>query len=104
MPYTPKEEMTKTNNKLLFKLNNLVYKSKEITTQPTKLKNKVKNGPKINKKLFVFEGIISSLITNFKPSAKGCKKPQIPTIFGPFLLCIEAITFLSAKVKKSNNN
>jgi hypothetical protein len=38
---------------------------------------------------------------NFKPSAKGCKKPQIPTIFGPFLRCIEAIAFLSANVKKA---
>jgi len=46
-------------------------------------------------------GIIISLTTNFKASANGCKKPQIPTTFGPFRLWIEAITFLSIRVKKA---
>ena len=66
-----------------------------------KLKKRVKNGPKTNKNLFDFVGIIISLITNFKPSAKGCKTPQIPVTVGPFLRCIEAIALRSAKVKKA---
>jgi hypothetical protein len=70
----------------VFRLNTLVYKSKGIIDQPRKLKNKVMTGPKIKRKLFVLVGIIISFTTNFKPSAIGCKKPQIPTIFGPFLL------------------
>jgi hypothetical protein len=58
-------------------------------------------GESTNKKLLDFMGIISSFMTNFKPSANGCKTPQKPTTFGPFRLCIDAITFRSAKVKKA---
>jgi len=61
----------------------------------------VRIGENTNKKLLDFIGIISSFITNFKPSAKGCKKPQKPTTLGPFLLCIDAIIFRSANVKKA---
>jgi hypothetical protein len=46
-------------------------------------------------------GKIISLITNFKPSANGCKKPQTPTIFGPFRRWMEAIALRSAKVKNA---
>ena len=70
-----------------------------MAIQPRKLKNSTKLGAKINKNLFALFGIIISLITNLSPSANGCKKPQIPTTFGPFLRCIDAITRLSAKVK-----
>jgi hypothetical protein len=77
--------MTKIYNKLLFRLNIFVYKSKEIAIHPIKLKNKVKAGAQINKKLLALFGIIISLITNFKPSAKGCKIPQIPTTAHPVL-------------------
>jgi len=59
------------------------------------------SGPKTNKNLFALVGIIISLTTNFKPSAKGCKKPKIPTMLGPLRLWIEAIALRSAKVKKA---
>lgn len=72
-----------------------------MANHPIKLKNNVKNGPNKNKNLFAFVGIIISLITNFKPSAKGCKKPYIPTTLGPFRRCIEAIALRSAKVKNA---
>jgi hypothetical protein len=78
-----------------------VYESNGTANQLIKLKNSVKNGPKTNKNLFALVGTIISLTTNFKPSANGCKKPQIPTTLGPFLRWIEAIAFLSAKVKKA---
>ena len=58
----------------------------EIATQLIKLKNNVIPGAITNKNLFALFGIITSLITNLKPSAKGCKKPHKPTTFGPFRL------------------
>jgi hypothetical protein len=56
---------------LLFKLKILVYKSKDITIQPKKLKNKVIIGLNINKKLLALIGIITSFKINFTASAKG---------------------------------
>jgi len=40
-----------------------------------------------NKKIkeFAFVGSNNCFNNNFKPSAKGCNKPQIPTTSGPFL-------------------
>ena len=40
-----------------------------------------------------------SFTNNFSPSANGCSKPKKPITFGPFLLCIIPIIFLSAIVK-----
>jgi hypothetical protein len=42
--------------------------------------------------------MLISLKRDLKASAKGCKKPQKPTVLGPLLLCIAAKTFLSSKV------
>jgi hypothetical protein len=70
-----------------------------ITAQPLKLKIKVKIGAKINKPLLERVGIIISFITSFKPSAKGCSKPQNPTTSGPRRRCTDAINFRSANVK-----
>ena len=44
-------------------------------------------------------GNIVSFTNNFNPSASGCNKPKKPITFGPFLLCIIPIIFLSAIVK-----
>jgi hypothetical protein len=85
IPYTPKEETTKTYNKLQFKSKTRVHESNGIETQPIKLKNKVKNGLNTNKILLALVGIISSFTTNFKPSANGCNTPKIPTTLGPRL-------------------
>lgn len=46
-------------------------------------------------------GKIASFNNNFKASANGCKTPSGPTSFGPFLFWVDAITFLSTKVKKA---
>jgi hypothetical protein len=104
IPYTPKEEVIIIKNTLRFRFNIPENESNGITDQPIKLRKRVKAGPKINKKLLVFVGMIISLTTNFKPSEIGCNKPQGPTKFGPFLLWIDAIAFLSAKVKKATTN
>lgn len=72
-----------------------------MTIHPIKLNKSVRIGENTNKKLLDFMGIISSFMTNFRPSANGCKIPQNPTTFGPFLLCIDAIIFRSANVKKA---
>jgi hypothetical protein len=55
----------------LFKLKIFVYKSKETTIQPKKLKNKVIIGLNINKKLLALTGIIISFKISFTASAKG---------------------------------
>jgi hypothetical protein len=81
-----------------------VYRSKFITHQFKKLKNKVKKGENKNKNLFALFGTIISLKINFKPSAKGCKIPKYPTTEGPLRLCTEAINFRSTKVKKATLN
>ena len=52
-------------------------------------------------KMIILEllGKIVSFANSFKPSANGCNKPKNPITFGPFLLCIIPIIFLSAMVK-----
>jgi hypothetical protein len=57
---------------------------KGITAQPIKLKYSVKNGESKNNSLLARFGKIISLRTSFKASAKGCRIPQKPVIFGPF--------------------
>jgi hypothetical protein len=64
-------------------------------------KNKKTVCVSVNRKILTLLGTINSLVTSFSPSAIGCNKPQIPTTFGPFLRCTEAIIFLSVKVKKA---
>ena len=44
-------------------------------------------------------GKMVSLANNFNPSANGCNKPKKPITFGPFLLCMIPMIFLSAIVK-----
>lgn len=34
------------------------------------------------------EGRMGSLMNSFTPSAKGCRRPYGPTIFGPFRPCM----------------
>ena len=53
------------------------------------------------KKTIILEllGRMVSFTNSFSPSAKGCSKPKKPITFGPFLLCIIPIIFLSAIVK-----
>jgi hypothetical protein len=56
-------------------------------------------GAAINKVKLALLGQTVSLSNNFNPSAKGCNNPKIPTTLGPRRLCMEAITFLSYRVK-----
>jgi hypothetical protein len=74
-------------------------KQKGITAQPNKLKKRVIIGEITKANVFAFVGITVSFTNNFKPSAKGCNKPQNPTKLGPCLCCIKPITFRSANVK-----
>lgn len=68
------------------------------THHETKANKKVIMGANIKITKFALDGNIVSLTKSFKPSARGCNKPNNPTTFGPFLRCIAAITFRSAKV------
>lgn len=56
---------------------------KGTTAQPNTLKTNVKYGLNTKSRALARFGIIISLIINFKPSAKGCSKPQGPTTLGP---------------------
>src|SRR5699024_12359209 len=49
--------------------------------------------------LFAAEGIIHSLKSIFNKSAKGCKRPLGPTLFGPKRICIYPRTLRSANVR-----
>lgn len=51
---------------------------KGITDQPTRLKIKAKEGANKNIPVFAFVGKVVSLTNNFKPSARGCKRPMKP--------------------------
>lgn len=87
----------------IFKLITKDFVLKGITAHPIKLKYNVKNGAKINKNLLERLGMIISFTISFKASAKGCKTPQNPVIFGPLRLWIEPITRRSANVKKATD-
>ena len=60
--------------------------------------NKAIHGPIINNHLFDKAGINSSFMIIFTPSAKGCKSPKGPALFGPILSCMIAETLRSANV------
>jgi hypothetical protein len=72
-----------------------------MTAHEIKLKVKVKTGASKKRIKFALLGRTGSFKSNFNPSANGCKIPKNPTTFGPFRLCIDAITLRSAKVKKA---
>jgi hypothetical protein len=74
---------------------------KGITAQPIKAKKNVSTGANTKRKVLALLGTINSFVTSFKPSAIGCKSPQIPTTLGPFRRCIDAIILRSASVKKA---
>jgi hypothetical protein len=77
------------------------FSQKGITAQEKRANKKVITGEKKNIKVLEEKGIIDSLDNNLTPSAIGCNNPQKPTTLGPLLLCIEAKSFLSNKVKKA---
>lgn len=79
-----------------------------IVLQFNKLKSKTNMGENKNNILLAEAGTIVSFTISFKPSAKGCNKPNTPTTLGPFLRWMPAITLRSNNVKyatpKSSGN
>ena len=86
-------------NNPIFKSESTAVSPKGTTAQPNKLSKNVIIGARIKINVFALLGKIDSLTNNFKPSAKGCSKPQIPTTAGPRRRWIDASTLRSAKVK-----
>lgn len=76
-----------------------VPSSKGITAQLIIANASETIGAIINNPKFDCVGNIVSLLNNLTPSAIGCNIPHTPTLVGPFLICIDANTFLSANVK-----
>ena len=66
-----------------------------------KLMEEVEKGDQASSRIRALEllGKTVSLTSNLKPSDNGCNNPNVPTTFGPRLLCIAPKIFLSAKVK-----
>jgi hypothetical protein len=62
-----------------------------------KLKKKNKTGLNFMKNSFI-NLKVDSLVTSFKPSLKGCKRPKGPTIVGPLRTWIYLKNFRSNKV------
>lgn len=83
----------------MFKSDKTICLDKGKTAQPIKLKIKVNIGAIKNITIFELLGKIVSLTNSFRPSANGCSRPKKPITFGPFLLCMIPIIFLSAIVK-----
>lgn len=104
MPCTLREEIASKNNIEKLDSNTLWPGYKGIIIKIYIVKKKVITGERKKIKIFELEGIIISLINNFNPSAKGCKKPSIPVILGPFLLWTLLITFLSISVNNAIHN
>lgn len=99
MPYTLNEDVANKYKTPTFKSDNTICSDKGRTAQPIKLKIKVNIGAIKNIIILELLGKIVSFTNNFNPSANGCNKPKKPITFGPFLLCIIPIIFLSARVK-----
>jgi hypothetical protein len=78
--------------------------SKGIKHHPHKLIKNVSHGLKIKIKNSILVGKTISFKIAFKPSAIGCKNPKGYNLLGPLRLCIAAIIFLSANVKKATDS
>ena len=61
-------------------------------------------GDNLNVRLLVLLGLIFSFIINFIASAIGCSSPHVPTIFGPFRICVLPRIFRSINVRKATVN
>jgi hypothetical protein len=61
-------------------------------------------GPRKNRIILACVGDTYSFNKSLSASANACRRPYQPTEFGPNLLCILAIVFLSATVTKATIN
>lgn len=75
-----------------------------IGAQIIRAKARAKIGEIVNNCCEEVEGRTGSLINNFIPSAKGWKRPQGPTIFGPLRCCMYPSIFRSIRVKNATAN
>ena len=81
-------------------MNSIIFENTVETIKNIKIvKKNVTAGYKKNIKKLELEEI-----NNFKPSANGCRKPNKPVKFGPFLLWTLLITFLSINVNIAIHN
>nr|YP_010194629.1 hypothetical protein LKZ09_mgp05 [Conidiobolus polyspermus]QZZ81368.1 hypothetical protein [Conidiobolus polyspermus] len=99
IPNTPNDDINNIYNILYVKSAITIPLLNGITAHANILNTNVIYGATKNNILFACDTNIVSFITNFNPSANGCNTPNTPTLFGPNLLCIAPITFLSANVK-----
>lgn len=99
MPYTLNEDVANKYRTPAFRSDSTICSDRGKTAQPIRLKIKVSIGAIKNILILELLGNIVSFTNNFSPSANGCSNPRKPITFGPFLLCMIPIIFLSAIVK-----
>ena len=77
--------MANRNRRPKSKSTNQLVNENGIKDQPKRLKNSVKIGATRKLKVFELVGITVSLSRSLRPSARGCNKPNNPTLLGPSL-------------------
>src|SRR5665213_164281 len=75
-----------------------------ITAQAPKARVKLTRGASRKTTLSAPAGTTISLRTNFRKSAKDCKRPKGPTTLGPLRICTPAQILRSASSRKAKDN
>lgn len=69
-----------------------------IINQSNSINNNEHSGAAINITAFELVGANNSFLNSLRPSAIGCRLPNIPTLLGPRLLCILPMVLRSNRV------
>src|ERR1700704_5918009 len=104
-PYTPIEVSDNRYNKPALAFDTTTVADSGTTAHAANAGISVIMGARRNRNLFAFAGMITSLVSSFTTSAKGCPRPgNIPSMrtrFGPRRNCIQPMTFLSHSVNNA---
>ena len=73
--------------------------AKGTTTQAARAGMMAMTGPRKNRPLLAAVGWITSLVSSFRPSARGCSRPRGPTRLGPRRACMKPSSLRSHKVR-----
>src|SRR6266702_8138136 len=106
-PYTPIEVSDNRYNKPALAFDTTTVADSGTTAHAANAGISVIMGARRNRNLFAFAGMITSFMSSFTTSAKGCPRPgNIPstrTRFGPRRNCIQPMTFLSHSVNNATD-
>src|SRR5260221_9584869 len=101
-PYTPIDDRDSRYNKPALAFDTTIVVDKGITAQAANAGIRAIIGASRNRNLLALAGMITSLVSSFTTSAKGCpipgNIPRMRTRFGPRRNCIHPMTFRSHSV------